>query len=166
MPSTRLEIRRKEEITSHKVTIRLGCYTKREVYRSQSLGMITLTQGTTWLQTLVIPEKGYNKINLFCPICHSPFELKARSKSKARLRKFYFAFCFFMIALCGIFFGVSVGSKKGFMGYSIAAPFIFFAVWQLRNAIRERFDASDIFSHAQGKIHRIYDEKKVIFSDQ
>jgi hypothetical protein len=115
---------------------------------------------------LVIPEKGYNKINLFCPICHSPFELKARSKSKARLRKFYFAFCFFMIALCGIFFGVSAGGKKGFMGYSIATPFIFFAGWQLLNAIRERFDASDVLSHAQGKIHRIYDEKKVILPDQ
>jgi hypothetical protein len=89
--------------------------------------------------------------------------VKVYSEQKARLRKYFFASCFFAIAACGILFGVAAGSKKGFMGYSIAAPFILFAVWQLSNAIRGRLDPSDVVSHARGKIHRIYDEKKLSF---
>jgi hypothetical protein len=150
---------------SNMLTIRLGCETKKEVWRSPSLGVIRLTERKTWLETIAIPEKGYNKINILCPICHSPFRVKVYSKARARRRKFYFASCFFTIAACGIVFGAFAGSKKGFMGYSIAAPFVFFTVWQLSNAIRGRFDPSDIVSHAGGKIHRIYDEKKVIFPD-
>jgi len=147
------------------VTIRLGCETKEEVYRSPRLGPITVLRRRTWVETIAIPEKRYNKTNLVCPICHSVFRLKVYSKARARLRKFYFASCFFTIAASGIVFGVFAGSERGFLGYSIAAPFMFFTVWQLSNGIRGRFDPSDLMSHAGGKIHRIYDEKKVIFPD-
>ena len=152
-------------MTPDTVTIRLGCDIKEEIYRSRRLGAVTLTRRRTWLETFAVPQKGHNKINLVCPTCHSPFAVKVYSRAKARLRKLYFASCFFAIAACGIAFGVWAGSEKGFMGYSIAAPFIIFAVWQLLNAIRGRFYPSDIVSHAGGKVHRIYDEKKVIFPD-
>jgi hypothetical protein len=120
-------------------------------------------QRRTWTETITLPENGYTRISLICPICESWFELKVYSKTRARLRKFYFASCFFSIAVCGILLGILAGSSKGLMGYSIAVPFIVFTVWQLSNGIRRRFDASDLVSHAGGKIHRIYDEKKIIF---
>jgi hypothetical protein len=147
------------------VTVRLGCETREEIYRSPSLGTLTLPKRRTWEETLTIPEKGYNTINLVCPMCHSAFGVKVYSKAMARVRKFYFASCFFTIAASGIVFGVFAGVEKGFLGYSIAAPFMFFTVWQLSNGIRGRFDPSDLVSHARGKIHRIYDEKKIIFPD-
>jgi hypothetical protein len=150
---------------SNTVTIRLGCETEQEVYRSSSLGAIKVPQRRTWLETIAIPENGYNRISLICPICGSCFGLKVRSNKRARLRKFYFASCFFAIAGCGILFGILAGNSQGFMGYSIAAPFTIFTVWQLSNGIRRRFDPSDLVSHAGGKIHRIYDDTKIIFPD-
>ena len=143
----------------------LGCEIDKEAYRSPSLGILTLTQRKTWIETFAVPEKGHNKINIVCPTCDRPFELKVYSKSKARLRKFYFAFCYLTIAACGIAFGVSAGTEEGFIGYGVAAPFIFFTVWQLSNAVRGSFDASDMVSHSRGKIHRIYDQQKLIFPD-
>ena len=84
--------------------------------------------------------------------------------SRARLRKLYFASCFLTIAACAVVFGILARSEKGFIGYSLAAPFVCFTVWQLLNVIRGRFDASDVVSHAQGKVHRIFDERKIKFS--
>ena len=148
------------------VTIALGCEIEEEVYRSRSLGTFTLTRPKTWMETFLVPEEGYNKRKIVCPICASPFEVKVYSKQKARLRKFYFASCFLTIAACGILFGVFAGREEGFIGYSLAAPFILFAAWQFFNALRGRFDASDIVSHLRGKIHRIFDEKRLVFSRQ
>jgi hypothetical protein len=147
----------RRETTPITVSIRLGCEIEKEIYRSRGRGRMTLTQCETWQETFTVPEEGYNKINLTCPICHGPFEVRVYSKSKARLRKLYFAACFLTIAACGIVFGVLAGSEKGFMGYSLAAPFICFTVWQLLDVIRGRFDASDVVSHARGKVHRILD---------
>jgi hypothetical protein len=158
-----IDPKRRQRMRSNIVTIRLGCETKEEVYRSSSLGTITVPQRRTWTEKIAIPENGYNRVSLICPICNSCFGLKVYSKTRARLRKFYFASCFFAIAGCGILFGILADNSKGLMGYSIAAPFTIFTVWQLSNGIRRRFDASDLVSHAGGKIHRIYDEKKVIF---
>ncbi len=149
------------------VSIRLGCEIEKVIYESRGRGKITSTQYKTWRETFTVPEEGYNKINLTCPICHSSFEVKVYSKSKARLRKLYFASCFLTIAACGIVFAVFAHrEKKGFIGYSLAAPFICFTVWQLLNVVRGRFDASDVVSHARGKVHKIFDERKIIFPDQ
>jgi len=138
------------------VTIALGCEIEEEVYRSPSLGTFTVTQPKTWTETFSVPEKGHDRIRLLCPICESPLEVKIYSKKVARLRKFYFAFCFFAIAACGILLGVSAGNEAGLIGCSLAAPFILFAAWQFLNAICGRFHASDIVSQMRGKIHRIY----------
>ncbi len=113
------------------VSIRLGCEIEKVIYESRGRGKITSTQYKTWRETFTVPKEGYNKINLTCPICHSSFEVKVYSKSKARLRKLYFASCFLTIAACGIVFAVFAYKEKGFMGYSLAAPFICFTVWQL-----------------------------------
>jgi len=153
-------------IRPNTVSIRLGCEIEKEIYESRGRGRITLTQYKTWRETFTVPEKGYNKINLTCPICYSSFEVKVYSKSRARLRKLYFTTCFLTIAACGIVFGVFARNEKGFIGYSLAAPFICFTVWQLLNVVRGRFDASDVVSHARGKVHRIFDERKIIFPDQ
>ena len=147
------------------VAIRIGCETKDEVYRSPSLGVITVPQRRTWIETIPVPKKGYNKLNLICPICDGHFGLKVCSQARARVRKFSFASCFFAIAGCGVLFGILPGGSKGPLGYSIGGLFAVFAVWQLSNGIRRRFDASDFVSHAGGKIHRIYDEQKITFSD-
>jgi hypothetical protein len=125
---------------------------------------MTLLQYETWQERLTAPEKGYNKINLTCPICHSHFEVKVYSMSRARLRKLYFASCFLTIAACAVVLNILAPSEKGFLFYSLAAPFVYFTVWQLFNVILGRFDASDIVSHAQGKVHRIFDERKIKFS--
>jgi len=138
------------------VTIALGCEIEEEVYRSPSLGTFTVTQPKTWIETFSVPEKGHDSIRLLCPICDSPFEVKIYSKQMARLRKLYFASCFFGIAACGILLGVSAGSEEGLIGCSLAAPFILLAAWQFLNAISGRFEAGDIVSHMRGKIHRIY----------
>ena len=153
-------------IKPNRVSIKFGCAIKQEVYRSQARGRVTLTQYKSWQETFTVPEGGYNKIKLFCPMCHNPFEVRVYSMSGARLRKLYFASCFFIIAAGVIVLGVLAGSKTGFMGYSLSAPFIFFTVWQLSNVIRGRFDPSDVVSHSLGKVHRVFDEHKIIFSDQ
>ena len=164
-PGQAIETKQRHGRTPITVTIRLGCESKEEVCRSRRLGAIRTTQRQTWLERLAVPEKGYKKKNLVCPICHSPFEVKVYSKAKARGRKLYFASCFMMIAACGIVFGVYAGREKGFMGYSIAAPFILFAAWQLLDAIRGKLDPGDVVCHARGMIHRIYGDRKVTFSD-
>jgi len=160
------ETKQRRRTTPLTVSIRLGCAIEKEIYRSRGRGRITLTQYETWRETFTVPEEGYNRTKLTCPICHTSFEVKVYSKSRTRLRKIYFASCFFAIAACGIVIGVLAGSEKGFMAYSLAAPFICFTVWHLLNAIRGRFDASDVVSHARGKIHKIFDEQKIIFPDQ
>jgi hypothetical protein len=164
-PDQAIETKRRQGITPITVTIRLGCEFKEEIYRSRRLGTIGMTQRKTWLERFAVPEKGYKKRNLVCPICHSAFEMKVYSKAKARRRKLYFASCFIMIATCGIAFGVYAGREKGLMGYSMAAPFILFAAWQLLNAIRGRFDPSDVVCHVRGRTHRIYGDRKISFSD-
>ncbi len=159
-------------IAPNTVSILLGCEIEKEVYKSKSRGRITSTEYKTWRETFTLPEKGYERISLTCPICHRSFELRVFSISRARLRKLYFASCFLAIAACGIVFGVFAHGGKGeFMGYSLAAPFICFTVWQLRNVIRGKFDASDVVSHTVShtrvKLHRIFDERKgIIFPDQ
>jgi hypothetical protein len=137
-----------------------------EIYRSPGRGAMTLGQHEAWQEKLTVPEKGHTKTHITCPVCHASFQVKVYSKSRARLRKLFFASCFFAIAACGIVFGVFAGREKGFIGYSLAAPFGLFTVWQLVNAIRERFDPSDVVSHAQGKVHRIFDEQKIRLPDQ
>jgi hypothetical protein len=127
---------------------------------------MTLGQHETWQETLTVPEKGYSKTNVTCPVCHEAFQVKVYSKSKARFRKLYFASCFFTIAACGIVLGVFAGRGKGYMGYSLAAPFGFFTAWQLVNTVRGRFDPSDVVSHAKGKVHRIFGEQKITFPDE
>jgi len=127
---------------------------------------MTLPQYETWLEKFTAPEKGYNKIHLTCPICRSHFEVKVHSMSRARLRKLYFAACFLTIAACAGVFGILAPGEKGFLGYGLAAPFVYFTVWQLLNVSRGRFDASDIVSHSQGKVHRIFDERKIKFSSR
>jgi hypothetical protein len=139
---------------------------QKEIYRSRVMGTMRLGQHETWQEKLTVPEKGHTKTNITCPVCHASFQVKVYSKSRARLRKLFFASCFFAIAACGIVFGVFAGREKGFIGYSLAAPFGLFTVWQLVNAIRERFDPSDVVSHAQGKVHRIFGERKIIFPSQ
>ena len=139
---------------------------QKDVYRSPVRGTMTLAQHETWQETFTVPEKGYTKRNITCPVCHASFQVKVCSQSKARLRKLFFASCFFAIAACGIVFGVFAGREKGYIGYSLAAPFGFFTAWQLVNAMRGRFDPSDIVSHAKGKVHRIFDEHKITFPDQ
>jgi len=89
--------------------------------------------------------------------------MRVYSKSKARLRKILFAFSFFAVAAGGIVLGVWGGHKTAFMGFSLAAPFMVFAVWQLLNVIRGRFNPSDIVAHARGKVHRIFDDQKITF---
>ena len=159
------ETKERWRITPNKVTIGLGCEIGEEIYRSRGRGRIIMTQYERWRQTFTVPGKGYKKVSLTCPICHRPFEVKVHSKSRTRLRKLYFASCFLTIAAGGIVFGVFAGTEKGLMGYSLAAPFICFTVWQFSNAIRGRFDPSDFVSHAGGKIHRIFDEQKIAFRD-
>ena len=84
----------------------------------------------------------------------------------ARLRKFYFASMFFSIAIVGIIFGAFAGIERGFIGYSIGAVFTCFTLWQLFNAIRGKFDATDLVVQVQGKRHKIFDDKEAFtFAD-
>jgi hypothetical protein len=138
----------------------LGCETEQEIYRSRGRGRLTLTQYKTWQQPFIVPDERYNRINLTCPICHHPFGVKVFSKSKARLRKLCVASCFLIIAACAILFGVLAHGEKGFMGYSLAVPFICFTVWQLSDVIRGRLDASDVVFHMGGKVHKVFDGGK------
>jgi hypothetical protein len=159
-----MDTNQRREMASTAVTIRLGCESKEEIWRSQRLGAIQMTQRETWLERFAVPQKGYNRQNLVCPICHRPFEVKVYSRAKARFRKLCFACCFMLIAACGIVFGLYGGQKARFMGYSVAAPFILFAAWQWLDAIRGRFDPSDVICHARGAIHRIYGDRKITFT--
>jgi hypothetical protein len=145
------------------VSITLGCMFRKEIYRSPVRGTITLPQHETWQETFTLPDKGYTRTNITCPVCQQSFQVKVYSKSKARLRKLFFASCFFVIGACGIVFGMFAGTGKGYMGYGLAAPFGFFTLWQLVNAVRGRFDPSDIVCHAKGKVHRIFGGQKIIF---
>ena len=108
------------------------------------------------METLQVPEKGHDRIALRCPICKSLFEVKVFSRQMARRRKFYFSSCFFVIAACVILVGISAGGQGSLLGFALSAPFILLAAWQLLNAIRGRFDASDMVSQTRGSIHRIY----------
>jgi hypothetical protein len=164
-PGEMNKARQRRTITPNTISIRLGCEIEKVMYQSRGRGRVTSIEYKTWRETFIVPEQGYNRINLTCPICHLFFALKIYSKSRARLRKIYFASCFLAIAACAIALGVFARSDKGFMGYSLSAPFICFAVWQLWNVIRRRFDAGDVVSHAGGKVHRIFDEHKIIFPD-
>lgn len=157
-------IKSRRSILPMAFSVRFGCAIEREVYRSRGRGRMTLPQYEMWLETFTAPEKGYNKINITCPICRGHFEVKVHSLSRARLRKLYFASCFLTIAACAGVFGILAPGEKSFLGYGLAAPFVYFAVWQLFNVFRGRFDASDIVSHSQGKVHRIFDERKIEFS--
>ena len=139
---------------------------QKDVYQSPVRGTMTLTQHETWQETFSLPEKGYTKTNIICPVCHESFQVKVYSASKARLRKLFFASCFFAIAACGIVLGVFAGRGKGYIGYSLAAPFGLFALWQLANVIRGRFHPSDLVSHGQGKVHRIFDDHTITFPDE
>ena len=143
------------------VSIKLGCEIVKELYEDRTgRGKAELTQYETWRETLTLPEKGTERVELACPTCNNTFEVKVHSKSKAHLRKFYFASIFFAIAIVGIIFGAFAGMESGFIGYCIGAIFICFTLWQSINAIRGKFDATDIVVHARGKRHKIFDEKE------
>lgn len=145
------------------VSIKLGCGIVKELYKGRmGRGKASLTQYETWRETLTVPGKGTEKVELTCPICHNSFEVKVYSQSKARRRKLCFASFFFAIAILGIVFGAFAGREGGFIGYSIGAVFIYFALWQSLTAIREKFDATDLVTHAPGKRHKIFDERKAI----
>ena len=149
------------------VSIKLGCGIVKEIYEGRAgRGKATLTQYETWRETLTVPGEGTERVELTCPTCHNSFEVKVYSKSKARCRKFYFASIFFGIAIVGIIFGAFAGMERGFIGYSIGAVFICFTLWQSLNAIRGKFDVTDLVVHAQGKRHKIFDEKEAFtFTD-
>lgn len=163
-PGQAIEIKGTHERAPIAVTIRLGCEFREEIYRSRRLGAVRMTQRQTWLERFAVPQKGHKKTSFVCPICHSACEVKVYSKAAARRRKLLFASSFMMVAACGIVFGVYAGGEKGFMGYSIAVPFIVFAAWQLLDAIRGRFDPSDVVCHVRGRIHRIYGDRKITFT--
>ena len=141
------------------VSIKLGCEIVKEFYEDRTgRGRAALTQYETWRETLTVPEKGAEIVELTCPTCQNSFEVKVYSKSKARRRKLYFASIFFAIAVVGIIFGAFAGMERGFIGFCIGAVFICFTLWQSINAIRGKFDATDIVVHARGKRHKIFDE--------
>ena len=157
------DTRKTEQIMLNTVSIKLGCGIEKELYEGRTgRGRATLTQYETWRETLTVPGEGTERVELTCPTCHNSFEVKVHSKSKARLRKLCFASIFFAIATVGIIFGAFAGRERGFIGYSIGAVFIYFTLWQSFNAIRGKFDATDLVVHARGKCHRIFDEKDAI----
>ena len=149
------------------VSIKLGCGIVKELFEGRAgRGKAELTQYETWRETLTLPEKGTERVELTCPTCNNTFEIKVYSKSKARLRKFYFTFIFFAIAMVGIIFGAFAGMERGFLGYCIGAVFICFTLWQSINAIRGKFDATDLVVQVRGKRHKIFDEKEAFrFAD-
>ncbi len=145
------------------VSIKLGCGIVKELYEGRSgRGRATLTQYETWRETLTVPGEGTESVELTCPTCHNSFEVKVHSQSKARRRKLYFASIFFAIAMVGVIFGAFAGRERGFIGYSIGAVFVYFTLWQSLNAIRGKFDPTDLVTHARGKQHKIFDEKEAI----
>ena len=154
------------QIIPNTVSIELGCGIEKELYEDRTgRGKATLTQYETWQETLTVPGEGTERVELTCPTCHNSFEVIVHSKSKARRRKLYFASIFFAIAMIGIIFGAFAGWERGFMGYSIGSVFIYFTLWQSLNAIRGKFDATDLVTHARGKRHRIFCEKQIKFAD-
>ncbi len=145
------------------VSIKLGCAIEKELYEGRSgRGRAVLTKYETWRETLTVPDQGSGKIELNCPLCHKSFEVRVYSKSRARLRKLSFGSIFFTIAMGGILFGAFAGQERGFIGFGIGALFIYFTLWQSLNAIRGRFDATDLVTQARGKRHKIFDEKEAI----
>ena len=147
------------------LSIMLGCMDQTAVYRSRGRGRFAIPEHKTWRHSFRVPEHGHNKDSITCPFCHGSFQLSVYSKSKARIRKAMFVSSFFAVAACGIVLGVFAGGRTAFVGLSLAAPFVIFAVWQLLNVFRGKFDPSDIVAHARGKVHRIYDDHKITFSD-
>lgn len=152
---------RQLEPPPEKVSIRLACMFRKEIYRSGSRGRMALAHHKAWSQLFTVPEKGYNMASVRCPVCREVFHVKVFCKPKARLRKFCFAFCFFAIAAGGTVLGLYAGKRKGFVALSLVAPFVFFSLWQLLNAFRGRLDPSDLITHARGKVHRIFDDHKI-----
>lgn len=159
------ETRYQHTMKRARVSIELGCETEQEICQSRGRGTLTSGRYKTWQETFTLPEKGFNREDIVCPMCRSPFQLRVYSESKARLRKLYFASCFLAIAACAIVFGIFNEGKMAFMGYSIAAPYVLFSLWQLFGVVRQRFDASDFVSHARGKVHRILGLGKIVGDD-
>ena len=145
------------------ISTKFGCAVIKELYEGRAgRGKATLTQYETWRETLTVPTEGTERVELTCPTCHKSFEVKVYSKSKARRRKLCFASIFLAIAMAGIVFGTFAGSEKGFIGYAIAAVFIYFALCQSLDLIRGKFDTTDLVSHGRGKPHKIFDQKRAI----
>ena len=145
------------------ISTKFGCGIVKELYEGRSgRGKATLTQYETWRETLTVPAEGTERVELTCPTCHNSFEVKVHSKSKALRRKLCFASIFFAIAMVGIVFGAFAGSERGFIGYAIAAAFIYFALCQSLNVIQGKFDTTDLVSHGRGKPHKIFDQKTAI----
>ena len=118
------------------VSIKLGCGIEKELYENHTgRGKATLTQYEIWRETLTVPGEGIERVELTCPTCRNPFEVRVHSKSKARRRKLCFASIFFAIATVAIIFGAFADTERGLMGYSIGAVFIYFTLWQSLNAI-------------------------------
>jgi hypothetical protein len=124
---------------------------------------MALAHHKAWSQSFTIPEKGFTVSTVRCPICQSVFQVKVYSKAKARMRKFFFAACFFVIAAIASGLGLYAGKGKGLFALSLAVPFFVFGLWQLLNALRGRLDPSDLMTHARGKVHRIFDDRKISF---
>ena len=145
------------------VSIRLGCMIRQEMYRSGSRGRMALAHHKAWTQSFTIPEKKFTVTNVRCPVCKSVYQVKVYSKAKARMRKCFFASCFFFIAASAAGLGFYAEKGKGLLALSLAVPFIIFGLWQLLNALRGRLDPSDLITHARGKVHRIFDDRKISF---
>jgi hypothetical protein len=151
--------------TVKKISIMLGCMGEKEVCRTRGRGRIIMLHHKTWRQTFRVPDKGNRGYNVVCPFCDGFFQVRVYSKIKARFRKIFFASSFFSIAASGIVLGVFAGRKTGFLALALAAPFMCFAIWQLFNIIRGSFDPSDMVTHGRGKVHRIFDDRKITFPD-
>jgi hypothetical protein len=127
---------------------------------------MALVHHKAWSQSFTVPGKGYTMATVRCPVCQAVYQVKVYSKAKARMRKYYFASCFFAIAAGAVFLGLYAGKQKGFVALSLAAPFVFFSLWQFLNALRGRLDPSDLITHARGKAHRIFDDHKIFLFQQ
>jgi len=117
----------------------------------------------TWRQTFAVPEQGNALAKVKCPTCGALFELKVFSEHGARFRKLGFAWWFFVISAVGIVSGVSLGAKKGLFAVTISAPFLVLGVRHLVDALRGQFYPSDLVCHTKGKVHRIFDDHKIMF---
>jgi hypothetical protein len=160
----RMERPMKSRTSGEKVSILFGCMDQTAVFRSRGRGM-AMPERKTWRHACIVPEHNHQEDRVACPFCHKVFQIRVYSESKARRRKIGFAAAFFAVAAGAIALGALAGRKTAFMGAGLAAPFLIFAVWQGLNVIRRRFDPGDIVSHARGKVHRIYNDRQIIFSD-